>query len=288
MNFLRKLFSPITAILGFIQNYFKSLLFLVILFLVFGLPGGEQMHKPNLMKIELNGPIFDSANFLQELKMAESSNIKGVLMVVNSPGGAVAPSIEIALAIKRLKEKKPVISYAAGIMASGSYYAAIYSDKIIANPGAMIGSIGVLFQSPNFKELADKIGIKEQTLKAGKFKQIGTPTREWTSYEREELETMINDTYDMFVTDVANARGLDRNNSTSFADAHVFTARMAKDVGLIDEVGSIFTASKEIEKLSGVTDPVWKKKDKIDKMMDKLIATSASQIFSYFYGLKAY
>ncbi len=288
MNFLRKLFSPITAILGFIQNYFKSLLFLVILFLVFGLPGGEQMHKPNLMKIELNGPIFDSANFLQELKSAEDKNIKGVLLVVNSPGGAVAPSIEIALAIKRLKEKKPVVSYAAGIMASGSYYAAIYSDKIIANPGAMIGSIGVLFQSPNFKELADKIGIKEQTLKAGKFKQIGTPTREWTPYEREELEIMINDTYDMFVTDVANARGLDRNSSHTYADAHVFTARMAKDVGLIDEVGSIFSATKEVEKLSTVTDPVWKKKDKIEKMMDKFIATSISQVFSYFYGLKAY
>lgn len=288
MNFFKKLFSPITAILGFIQNYFKSLLFLVILFLIFGLPSGEKIHKPNLMKIELTGPIFDSANFLRELKMAEESNIKGVLMVVNSPGGAVAPSIEIALAIKRLKEKKPVISYAAGIMASGSYYASIYSDKIIANPGAMVGSIGVLFQSPNFKELADKIGIKEQSIQAGKFKQIGTPTREWLDYERQELETMVNDTYDMFVTDVANARNLDINSSHKYADAHVFTARMAKDVGLIDEVGSIFSATKEIEKLSKVTDPVWKKKDKIDKIMDKLISKSTSQVFSYFYGLKAY
>lgn len=288
MNFLAKLFSPITGLLGFIQKYFKSLLFLVILFLIFGTPGNEQIHKSNLMKIELNGPIFDSSKFLEEIKEAEKSHIKGVLIVVNSPGGAVAPSIEMALAVKRLKKKKPVISYASGIMASGSYYASIYSNKIIANPGAMIGSIGVLFQSPNIKELADKIGIKEQTIKAGKYKQIGTPTREWLPHEREELEKMVKDTYDMFVTDVANARGLDINKSNEFADAHVFTARLAKDVGLIDEVGSIYTATKEIEKLSGVSEPLWKRKDKIEKIMDKFIAASAGEVFSYFYGLKAY
>ncbi len=288
MNFFKKLFSPITATLGFIQKYFKSMIFLLILFLIFGGPGAENIHKPNLMKIELNGPIFDSTAFLEEVKRAESPNIKGVLMVVNSPGGAVAPSIEMALAIKRLKEKKPVISYAGGVMASGSYYASIYSDKIIANPGAMIGSIGVLFQSPNIKELADKIGIKEQTIAAGKYKQIGTPTREWLPHEKKELETMIDDTYNMFVTDVANARGLDINNSSSYADAHVFTARMAKDVGLIDEVGSIYTATKEIEKLSGVSEPIWLKKDKIEKFMDKFIAETSSKVYSYFYGLKAY
>ena len=194
----------------------------------------------------------------------------------------------MALAIKRLKEKKPVIAYASGIMASGSYYASIYSSKIIANPGAMIGSIGVIFQSPNFKELADKIGIKEQTIKVGKYKQIGTPTRDWLPHEREELETMINDTYDMFVEDVATARGLDINKSSDYADAHVFTARMAKDVGLIDEVGSIYIATKEVEKLSGVSFPIWKKKDKIEKLMDKFIIEGSSKLFGYFYGLKAY
>jgi len=288
MNFLAKLFSPITALLGFIQRYFKSILFLTVLFLIFGSPNSERLKPSNLMKIELNGPIFDSSRFLEQVEEAEKSHIKGVLLVVNSPGGAVAPSIEMALAIKRLKKNKPVVAYASGIMASGSYYASIYSSKIIANPGAMIGSIGVIFQSPNFKELADKIGIKEQTIKVGKFKQIGTPTREWLPHEREELETMINDTYDMFVEDVANARGLDINKSSDYADAHVFTARMAKDVGLIDEVGSIYTATKEIEKLSGVSFPTWKKKDKIDKFMDKFIVESVSKISSYFYGLKAY
>ena len=288
MNFFQRVFSPVTAILSFIQKYFKSLIFLVILFLIFGAPSGESIKPSNLMKIELNGPIFESEKFLSDIKDAEKSNIKGVLVVVNSPGGAVAPSIEISLAVKRLKEKKPVIAYAGGIMASGSYYASIHADKIIANPGAMIGSIGVIFQSPNIEELAAKLGIKEQTVKAGKFKQIGTPTREWKDFERAELQRMIDDTYDMFVTDVATARGLDVNKSTDFADAHVFTARNAKKVGLIDEVGSLYDAQKEIEKLSGVTFPLWKKKDKIDKLMDKFITESASRIGSYFYGIMAY
>ncbi len=288
MNFIARLFSPVTALLAFIQRYFKSILFLTVLFLIFGSTNGEGMKPSNLMRIDLNGPIFDSERFLAQIKEAEKSHIKGVLLVVNSPGGAVAPSIEMSLAIKRLKALKPVISYASGVMASGSYYASIHSSKIIANPGAMIGSIGVIFQSPNFKELADKIGIKEQTIKVGKFKQIGTPTREWLPHERAELETMINDTYNMFVEDVSKARGLDINKSSTYADAHVFTARMAQKVGLIDEVGSIYTATKQIEKLSGVTFPAWKKKDKIDKFMDKFVTESASKVFSYFYGLKAY
>jgi len=117
MNFFKRVFSPVTAILSFIQKYFKSLIFLVILFLIFGAPSGESIKPSNLMKIELNGPIFESEKFLSDIKDAEKSNIKGVLVVVNSPGGAVAPSIEISLAVKRLKEKKPVIAYAGGIMA---------------------------------------------------------------------------------------------------------------------------------------------------------------------------
>ncbi len=287
-NFFKKIFMPIASILGFIQKYFKSLIFLLILFLIFGSSTNSQIHKPNLMKIELNGPIFESLHFLEQIEEAKKAEIKGLLLVIDSPGGAVAPSIEIALAVKRLKEDKPVVVYASGTMASGSYYASIYSNKIIANPGSMVGSIGVLFQAPNFKELADKIGIKEQVITAGKYKQIGTPTREWSPYEKEELKRVIDDTYNMFVKDVATARGLDINSSNIYADGHIFTARLAKDVGLIDEVGSIYTATKELEKLSGVKTPVWKKRDRVEKFLDKLMIENLSKIFSYIYGLKAY
>ncbi len=285
--FIKRLLAPFGAILDFIQKYFKALLFLLILFLLFS-SSEEVLKEPNLMKLELKGVIESEEKFMQQLKEAEKNNIKGVLLVVDSPGGAVAPSIEISLAVKKLKEKKPVIAYAAGTMASGSYYASIWADKILANPGAVIGSIGVLFQGANIKGLLDKIGIKEQTIAAGKYKQIGTMTREWKPYERAELEKIIRDTYDMFVSDVAKARGLDINKSSQFADAHVFTARMAKKVGLIDEVSSMYDAEKELEKLSKVKNPVWKEEDKLDKLVDRIAEEGASLVFRYFFGLKAY
>ncbi len=285
--FIKRLLAPFGAILDFIQKYFKALLFLLILFLLFS-SSEEVLKEPNLMKLELKGVIESEEKFMQQLKEAEKDNIKGVLLVVDSPGGAVAPSIEISLAVKKLKEKKPVIAYAAGTMASGSYYASIWADKILANPGAVIGSIGVLFQGANIKGLLDKIGIKEQTIAAGKYKQIGTMTREWKPYERAELEKIIRDTYDMFVSDVAKARGLDINKSSQFADAHVFTARMAKKVGLIDEVSSMYDAEKELEKLSKVKNPVWKEEDKLDKLVDRIAEEGASLVFRYFFGLKAY
>ncbi len=172
-------------------------------------------------------------------------------------------------------------------MASGSYYASIWANKIIANPGSTIGSIGVIFEAPNVEELANKLGIKEQVIKRGKYKQIGTPTRAWKPFEKKELQKMIDSTYKMFVSDVAKARKLDISKQNEFADAHVFTASEAIKVGLVDEVGSIYEAKKEIIKLSGVKKVVWKKEDKYDKFLDKVISKLSFSIYSYFWGVKA-
>lgn len=288
ISFFKTLFSPITGTLDFIQKYFKSLVFILILALIISSSDKEGITKPNLIKIDLSGPIFESGEFLEKIKEAEEDNIKGVLLSVNSPGGAVAPSVEISLALKRLQEKKPVVAYAAGMMTSGSYYASIWCEKIIANPGSTIGSIGVLFQSANIEELAKKIGIKEQVIKAGKYKQIGTPTREWNEFEKKELRTLIDDTYDMFVKDVAAARKLDVQKAEVFADAHVFSAPRAKSVGLVDSIGSIYDAQKEVELLSMVSNPKWKETDKIDQFLDKLAKEGVLKISSLFFGLKAY
>ena len=173
-------------------------------------------------------------------------------------------------------------------MASGSYYASIWASKIVANPGAMIGSIGVIFEAPNIEELANKLGISEQVVKAGKYKQIGTPTRKWLPYEKAELQKMINSTYDMFVKDVASARGLKLKDKDKFADAHVFTASEAKKVGLVDEIGSIYEAKKEVIKLSGVKKAVWKKEDRYEKFLDKVLSKISFNIYSYLWGMKAW
>jgi len=281
------MFQMISNTIQWIGKHFMGMLFLLILVLVFS-PRGTTTDPANLQEIYLRGPIINSDTIVEEIEKAQKDKqIKGVLFTVDSPGGAVAPSIEIAYAIKALQKEKPVIAYAAGIMASGSYYSSIYADKIVANPGSIVGSIGVIMESANIKELMDKIGVKPQTVQQGTYKQVGTPMRPWTTLERAELEQVTKDTYDLFVKDVSTARGLDINNSTSYADAHIFVAHRAKEVGLIDSIGVKADAKKELQSLSRIENPIWKKRDKFDTIIQKFTANTMGEIQSYFYGLKA-
>lgn len=285
---IKSLFSPLIEFLGFIQNYFKSLVFLLVVYLIFGSGNPEDYEVPNLARIELFGPIMESQKVLEDIKNAkDDANIKGVLFVVDSPGGAVAPSVEIAYAIKELNKTKPVIAYASGTMASGSYYASIWADKIVANPGSMIGSIGVIFQSADVSALAEKFGVKYQVVKAGKYKEIGTPFKPWEEYEKAELTNLINETYNMFVADVASARKLKPQNHTEFADARVFNAASAKTVGLVDIVGTVATAEDLLKTKTGIKEPIWTHKDKMEKFMDKIISESARVFITSFSGLQA-
>ena len=289
-EFIKKLFSPITLTLDFIQKYFKTFVFITILVLISDSSNDVNQKSANLQKIDLIGPILDTRFVLEKIEEAKvDKRIKGVLFMIDSPGGAVAPSVELAYAIKELKQIKPVIAYASGTIASGSYYASIWANKIIANPGSIVGSIGVIFQGANIEELMNKIGVKTQTIKAGLYKESGTPTRAWNELERKELQNVIADTYDMFISDVSVARNLDKNKHTLYADAHIFTASQAKKVGLIDEVATISYAKEELYKLSGVKNPVWVKEDKMDKFVDKYLNEAISKFSVNLLGsLKAY
>ncbi len=286
MEFLKKVFAPVKATLKFFSEHFKGLLFVLILFLVFA-PASKEVAKPyNLQKITLSGPILDASQILQKLQEAEeNAHVKGVLLEVNSPGGAVAPSVEIAYAVKRLAQKKPVVVYASGILASGSYYASIWANKIVANPGSMVGSIGVIIEGADMSGLMSKIGIRTQTVQAGKYKKVGTADRPWKPYEKAELNKIIQDTYDMFTGDVAAARKLELKKRDTWANAHIFTARQAKRVGLVDSVGVMFDAKNELVVLSGVKNPVWNKEDKFEKLFKKLSSQSASLLHTYFPAL---
>lgn len=281
------MFKTLGNIIKWIGQHFWGMLFLLIVLVVL-MPQTAPLNPPNLQRIDLFGPIIDADDIVKQIEKAQNDpSIKGILLNVNSPGGSVPPSIEIAYAIKELKQHKPVIAYASGIMASGSYYSAIYANKIIANPGAIVGSIGVIMESANIKELMDKIGIKPQIVKQGTYKEAGTPTREWTQQERAELETLTHDTYMLFVQDVASARGLDVNNSAHYADAHIFSPVRAKTAGLIDEIGTMSTAKAQLALLANVKNPVWKEKDKLETFMDQLGNETVLKIQNYFYGLKA-
>ena len=289
MNFLRILFLPITAPIKFIQEHFKTVFFLTIVFYIFSSSETTNIQKANLHKIDLVGPIMMVDDVLEKIQKAKNDPaVKGVMINVNSPGGAVAPSVELAYAIKELKEVKPVVVYASGVMASGSYYASIWANKIIANPGSMVGSIGVIMQGANVSELMQKIGIKTQTVKVGEYKETGTPTRAWSDLEKAELDKVIKDTYDIFISDVSSARGLKKEDHKIYANAHIFTARQAKEVGLVDEVATLSKAKADLINLSKVAKPIWNKEDKFEKFMDKLVSQTISKIDMHFNGLKAY
>ncbi len=286
MAYLKKLFSPIMWMLQLIQNNFKAMIFLLLLFLIF-VPDSEQTLTPNnLQQINLFGPIMEVTEVVEQIEKARlNDGIKGVLLVVDSPGGAVAPSVEVAYAIKRLTKAKPVVVYARGTIASGSYYASIWASEIIVNPGSMVGSIGVVMQGADLSGIMDTLGIKTQSVQAGKYKQVGATDRAWADYEVDELNKVINGTYKMFTKDVADARKLDIKDVDKFANAHIFTALQAKEVGLVDALGVSYDAKVRVLKLSGVTHPIWNKEDKIDKIMKKLSATTAITLHTYFPSL---
>lgn len=283
MKLIKYLLSPLAALIAFIQNHFKATVFLFIVFLMFAPSSEDNLTSNNLVQIDLAGPIMDATEVVEKIDEAtEDEAIKGILLNVDSPGGAVAPSIEIAYAVKRAKLKKPVVAYANGTMASGSYYSSIWADEIIANPGSMIGSIGVIMQGADISGLMSKIGIKTQTIQAGKYKQVGASDREWTAEETAELNKVIQGTYELFTTDVATARKLDINKKEIYADAHIFTASQAKAVGLVDKLGVSADAKKRVEELSKVSKPVWNKEDEFDKLMKKITAQTAVTLYTYF------
>ncbi|MFB1008109.1 MAG: signal peptide peptidase SppA [Sulfurospirillum sp.] len=285
LELIKKPFIWIGAVFNYIQNHFKTVLLLLILILVFG--SQDELKHPNLAVVKIEGEILNVEEILENIEDAtKDEKIKGVLLQVDSPGGALAPSIELSMAVKRLAEKKPVVAYAAGSMTSGSYYASIWANHIIANPGAFVGSIGVLFQAPNVAELAKKLGISEQIITAGEYKQMGTFTREWTAKERGALKELIDDAYTLFITDVATARGLNLAKPNEFANAQVFIASKALNVHLIDEIGSINNAKTKVEELANVSHAVWQKPDKMDKWMKKLESSSKLPIFNLMGYLK--
>ena len=283
MELLRKIFFPITAPMNYIQNHFKAMLFLLLLFVMFAPQSEQDLSSNNLLEISLVGPIMDATEIVQKIDDArENTSIKGVLLSVDSPGGAVAPSIEIAYAIKRLKAVKPVVAYAKGTMASGSYYASIWANEIISNPGSMIGSIGVIMQGTDLSEIMSKIGVKTQIVQAGKYKRVGAPDRPWKDYEVNELNKVIHGTYDMFTQDVADARDLNISQRDFYANAHIFTAQQAMKVGLIDSLGVSYDAKNRVASLAKVEKQVWNKEDKFDKLMKKLSASTATTLYTYF------
>mgnify|MGYP001945357896 CR=1 FL=1 len=205
--------------------------------------------------VRVEGPIMDSSQAVEELEaFGDDPLVKAIVVRIDSPGGGVAPSQEIYNAVKRVRKEqnKTVVASMGTVAASGGYYIAVATDRILANPGTLTGSIGVIMQMANFQELLEKIGVKSVVVKTGKFKDLGSPFRPMVEEERELLESVMNDTLSQFIEAVADGRSMDAAEVEQLADGRVFTGRQAKSVLLIDEIGDLHDAIKLASELSGI------------------------------------
>jgi protease IV len=191
--------------------------------------------------VEVEGLIWDADRVVRELEEhLEDPAIRAVVVRVQSPGGVVGPTQEIHDAIRRVRAKgKPVVASLGAIAASGGYYLAAAADRIVANPGTLTGSIGVLMQLAEVEGLLKKVGVQFVVIKAGRNKDIGNFARPMTPDERAILQALLDDVYDQFVSAVAEGRHLQRAAVLELADGRLYSGRRAKELGLVDELGGL-------------------------------------------------
>jgi protease-4 len=203
--------------------------------------------------IPIEGIIGDSEELVEQINaFADDRGIKAVVLRIDSPGGGVVPSQEIYQAVRELKKKKKVVASMGSVAASGGYLIAVAADRIVANPGSITGSISTVMHYANVEELMKKVGVRSSVVKSGKFKDIGSPTREMTAEEKSLIQAIVDDIYDQFVRTIAENRKLPLPRIFELADGRVFSGRQAKDLGLVDDLGGLQDAVLLAGKLSGL------------------------------------
>ncbi len=191
-------------------------------------------------------------------KMEKSDKNKGILLYVDSPGGAVYESDEMYLKLMEYKEKtkRPIWAYFASQACSGGYYISMAADKIYANRNCWTGSIGVIVSLTNCKKLYDKLGIKEIDITSGKNKAMGSQGLELTKEQRGILQSLVDEAYDQFVGIVADGRKMDKSAVKKIADGRIYSAKQAKEINLVDEVGSLKDEKKAFAKEAGFSENI--------------------------------
>jgi protease-4 len=204
--------------------------------------------------IEVRGVIDGDDEVIPTIRrFAKSEQVRAVVLRVESPGGGVTPSQEIYRELTRLKEKKPVIASLGGVAASGGYYIASACNAIVANPGTITGSIGVLMETVNVQGLLDKLGVRGGVIKAGTYKDLGSPLREMTAEERQILKTMLEDVHQQFISAVATGRNMEEAAVRTLADGRVYSGEQAQRLGLVDHLGNLQDAITLAAEKAGIT-----------------------------------
>ncbi|OCQ97873.1 protease [Oscillatoriales cyanobacterium USR001] len=211
-------------------------------------------YRKKIARIEVNGPIATETRkrVLEALKTVEERKFPALLLRIDSPGGTVGDSQEIYSALKRLGEKIKIVASFGNISASGGVYIGMGATHIVANPGTITGSIGVILRGNNIEVLLEKIGISFKTIKSGPYKDILAFDRELTEPEQQILQELIDTSYQQFVQTVAEARNLTVEKVKSFADGRIFTGQQAIELGIVDRLGTEEDAIRWAAELAGL------------------------------------
>lgn len=205
--------------------------------------------------LTLHGLIVSSGQALEDLTaFRHNPRVKAVIVRIDSPGGAVGASQEIYQELQRTNRVKPVIASLESVAASGGYYAALGAGRIIANPGTLTGSLGVIVKFPNLQAIFQKIGFHNEVIKSGELKDTGSMDRAMSPRERELLQNLIDNVHRQFVSAIAENRKLPLAAVSAFADGRIFSGEQAKELGLIDQLGNFTDAVLLAAKLAGIAD----------------------------------
>jgi len=230
--------------------------FFTILFFIGRYSGGRPgrfAFGDKIAIVEIKGVITQSSGIIEELQLyLEDEGVKAIILRIDSPGGGVGPAQEIHREILKIKSKKKVVTSMGSVAASGGYYIACASDLIVANPGTITGSIGVVMQFSNFEELLKKIGIKGVVLKSGEHKDMGSPFREMTSEEKRIMQEVLDNVHQQFIQAVAEGRKLDHSKVVQIADGRILTGEQAKNFSLVDKMGNLQDTIDITAKMVGI------------------------------------
>jgi len=203
--------------------------------------------------IEITGVIADAKNTIHNLKIfREEDSIKAIVIRIDSPGGAVGPSQEIFREIRKTSSSKKVIASMGSIATSGGYYIAAGADGIVANPGTITGSIGVIMGFANYQELLRKIGLVPIVIKSGEYKDMGSPVRKMKEDEHKILQDLTKKIHRQFIMDIVEGRKMDQAKVESLADGRIFTGEESKELGLVDRLGNVEDAIEWAGRLGGI------------------------------------
>ena len=214
---------------------------------------GYHMGREKVGIIELVGIISESRAIIEKIKrFRDDDTVKAIVLRIDSPGGSVGPSQEIFREVRKTVEKKKVIASMGSVAASGGYYVAAGADGIIANPGTITGSIGVMMGFTNFQKILEKAGLVSVVVKSCEYKDIGSPTREMTDKEADILQNVADRIHNQFIDAIASGRNMDKDKVASFANGRIFSGEEAKELGLVDRLGNLEDAVEWAGRMAGI------------------------------------